>query len=1203
QDGELMSHIDVANKLRKLQNKIRTNQGNDNFQIFVVLGNHDLYNPESWRFDNANGQKTKFFYTTRMDISMIYAGLGYPNISNEDATNYYSGLTEVLPSGYEFTNSYLSSDFSYTWQFLKNDGEGKTRTFSYGTDATSTDKEQLCMHKFLTDGIVNTIDNSSGFAYSDQCYAYELLDNDHYAFKGQDLEIGELTYIAQRKDCEVSIVGMDVVLSNVIGGHILGGCLQSKTMDWMTKNENFAKPYADTIVVGQCHHSVLPHWGMEEEVTTGFIIYNWQEVADFLADYGMRYVYTGHMHANDTASRVSFNGNQIIDMETSANVSVGSSYKVTRIHYGNVNGVTAENSYLSCFSNVQVHCPNLFDKVYKDDKYGYVAQNKLGEFLDYNGKNIINYSNYALRRVYQNMVNNILSSYLKPSITQNLGDILSDLTFGGINLGSYADDAIQLADNLISEINTKILTDYEYKGNTAMYKLPENKVFGYLEELVLKVCDYNLNTETEEQIGVYGLVIDAYASHCAGTDVAEVSDLSIAKQSALKSIYSGEFVHKMFEILLDKQTGLYKIIEGLQNTTLDLSKNISSDLKSLINLFGPVIGLKGENKIDLANFNLGKIVKIAASSDVVKNLINNYGIAVDLENNSITEVLDDVIDKYLTESLEKALGEYAFDVVSNFACDGGHQDVFTEEEVLLKVYPEEKYTYINKSRDEDITIDNGKLPSMITINYGEDPATTQNFTYFTDRRVTDGCIEYVEKDGDRNSRIRVNATNEIYATTKPLIDLGIWCQSGYVEVGRHTIALSDLKANTSYEYRVGSKSKGYWSEWNTFKTANDVGFEVFIGSDMQSSTLHAYDRLSEIYEGIDGVFDNIDFIINPGDCVDNSRNYSQFKWWLDSTDFYANNAMVVASGNHEVKNFEIAKASNLAYYKGVADTNYYKLIKEDLESDIVEINSNVVSNNYNYLYSHFNYQLPDNQVCENGFYYSFNYQGVHFTILNTNDIEDDQLAKTQTDWLVKDLQDNAEKIKVVIMHKSLYSAGSHSFDTEVVGMRKQLTPIFADNNVPLVIGGHDHTYTESYYLGKDGKKILTTENGKNEIGAEGTLYLTMGAMCEKFYNYESNPDVDINTGKSLHNNQDHLQDPVFGKLVYDGKTLSYQGYQYLRQFNENGDVIGGKVVEIKKSLDWENLIAIILVGFVVILLFVVIVIAVIKAKKVKPFEN
>ncbi|MFA6867408.1 MAG: metallophosphoesterase, partial [Clostridia bacterium] len=106
QDGELMSHIDVANKLRKLQNKIRTNQGNDNFQIFVVMGNHDLYNPESWRFDNDNGQKTKFFYTTRMDISMIYAGLGYPNISNEDATNYYSGLTEVLPSGYEFTNSY-----------------------------------------------------------------------------------------------------------------------------------------------------------------------------------------------------------------------------------------------------------------------------------------------------------------------------------------------------------------------------------------------------------------------------------------------------------------------------------------------------------------------------------------------------------------------------------------------------------------------------------------------------------------------------------------------------------------------------------------------------------------------------------------------------------------------------------------------------------------------------------------------------------------------------------------------------------------------------------------------------------------------------------------------------------------------------------------------------------------------------------------
>lgn len=1203
QDGELMSQIDVANKLRKLQNTIRLSRGNDEFQIFVVLGNHDLYNPESWRFDNAEGQKTKFYYTTRMDITMIYAGLGYPNISDENAANYYSGLTEELPAGYEFTNSYLSSSFNYAWQFTKDNIDGTTKTFTYESDATNQEKEALSMHKFLEDGIVNTIDNSAGFSDSEQCYATEELNSSIYPCLGEDLDIGELTGIASRKDGEFSVINMDVVLSNVIGGHVLGGCFQSKSMDWLTKNNDFTKPNSDTIVIGQCHHSVLPHWGMEEEITTGFIIYNWQEVADFLADYGMRYVYTGHMHANDTVSRVSFNGNQIIDMETSANVSVGSSYKVTRIHYGEVNGVTAENTYLSCYSNIQVHCEDLFNKVYKNDKYGYVSRNKLSEFLDYDNKNITNYSAYALRRVYLNMVDNTLNQFLKPSITNKLGDIINDLSIANMNFSEYADDVVQLANNLISEISTKILVDYEYKGDNPLYKIPENKVFGFLEELVWRVCNYNLNTETEEQMGVFGLVVGAYGNHCAGTDAADLSELSVAQQSAMKNIYSGDFVRILFEILLDKETGIYKIIQGLQDTELDLSKDISYGFKSIITLLTKSFGFTGENEFDLAKFNLGNTLKILSKNDKVKELMQDFGIAVDLENNTLTEIIDDVIDKYLTTSFEKALGEYAFDVINNFACDGGHQDVTTEQEVLLKVYKEENYTYIAKNRDEDISVENGKKPSMITLNFGTNPATTQNFTYFTDRRVTDGCVEYVEKGGNKNNPIRVNATNEIYGTTKPLIDLGIWCQSGYVEVGRHTVELSNLKADTTYEYRLGSSSKGYYSDWKTFKTAKAKGFEVFIGSDMQSSTSYAYDRLNSVYSGLDGIFNNIDFIINPGDCIDNSRNLSQFKWWLDSTDFYSQYSMVVAAGNHEEKYFDLAKASNIAYYACNTDTDYYKRIAENDENKAYGMSENAVVSNYNYLYSHFNYKLPASQVCENGFYYSFDYQDVHFTVLNTNDIEDNKLSTNQQDWLVNDLEANKDKIKVVIMHKSLYSAGSHSYDNEVIGMRAQLTPIFAESGVSLVIAGHDHTYTETYYLDGEGNKILSFDNGKYDLGSKGTLYLTMGAMCEKFYNYVENPDVTINTGKNLHKDEGHLKDPVFGKLVYDGEKLSYQGYQYLRQFNENGDVIGGETVKINKSLDWENLIALILVGFVAILLVVAVVVAIIKAKKVKPFEN
>jgi len=71
QDGEILSHIDLANKLRKLQNDIRTETGNDSFQVFAIMGNHDLYNPASYRFDNDKGLLTTTYYSTRMDIALI----------------------------------------------------------------------------------------------------------------------------------------------------------------------------------------------------------------------------------------------------------------------------------------------------------------------------------------------------------------------------------------------------------------------------------------------------------------------------------------------------------------------------------------------------------------------------------------------------------------------------------------------------------------------------------------------------------------------------------------------------------------------------------------------------------------------------------------------------------------------------------------------------------------------------------------------------------------------------------------------------------------------------------------------------------------------------------------------------------------------------------------------------------------------------
>ncbi|MGN1042878.1 MAG: metallophosphoesterase [Christensenellales bacterium] len=1192
QDGELLGHIDLANKLRKLQNTVR--EVKPDFQVFVVMGNHDLYNPETYRFD-VDGMKKTFYYTTRLEVAKIYAGLGYPNMTEAEANEFYAPLKAMdggilMPSDRDYVRSNLSSAFNYAWEFLKKDGSD-TRVFSFsGADDPAHDT--VTMANFINDGWVNLIDNTVNFQSSGLCYTYE---NFHY---GMDIDVGQLTGIQARKDGKFSFITADVIISNAVDEHVLGGQLQNETMEWLTANKSIAKPSDDTTIAAASHHSIIPHWDMEEEITTGFIVYNPVEIADFLADYGVRYVYTGHQHANDKASYISTSGNQIIDMEGAANVSVGSQVKITTVARGNVGGTYAEKATLKAYPNKKIDITTLYDKVLKDDKYGYVAKNKVSEFVNASDKTITDYSKYARRRVYDNIVDNYMNKFLQKSIVDSLGDMvkgIAPIKIGlTIDIAKYSDDVVKVVNNLIAGINEKVLKDYSYEGNTARMKSADMKVFAYLEDLVNRVLSLDLSGEGDKVLDVF---MDCYMRHCTGEDWASAEAMFAENPSyekAFKNIKSGKFVNDLIEVLLDDEQGLMFLIKGLSETTFDLSTGVSSDFKGLIDSVCTILGVKDEegNNISLSKFNLGTLVKSVGGISMVTDLIDNFGIQIDLANMSIPEIIDDIVSKYLTDNFKQGLGEYAYRVICGFGIDGGHNDVVDSTGAVMKVaeYADEEVTYVKKARQEIITIENGKLPSMLTNNFGDDVATTRNFTYYTDRRITDGAIQYTTDTENHTKATTRTALTKVYGTTKPLIDLGIWCQSGYTEIARHTVELTGLTPGTTYAYRAGSPSKNYWSEWYTFTTgAEDGKFEALISSDVQSSTQSAYQRIAAIQKDVvEEQFGNgVSFLINPGDLVDNGRNLSQYKWLYDADQsFYASYASVVAAGNHDSKYFTLEKAGSVDYYGGVSAGAY--------------------TSEYNYLWTHYNYGIPSGQVSDTGFYYSFDYGKVHFAVLNTNDIESvtvdgkkvKQLAKKQYDWLENDLVGSEADYKVIIMHKALYSEGSHSYDSDVVGMRAQLTPLFAEKGVNLVIAGHDHVYNETFYIDADGQKVSTDANGKNEIGKEGTLYVTMGCMGEKFYNFVDNENITTATGASLHKDG-HLSDPTFGKLVFDGEKLYYYGYQYLREFDEDGNLIGGESVFIKKASN--ELIGIIVAasvaGIVVISLAGGIAVAVIKKKK------
>ena len=382
----------------------------------------------------------------------------------------------------------------------------------------------------------------------------------------------------------------------------------------------------------------------------------------------------------------------------------------------------------------------------------------------------------------------------------------------------------------------------------------------------------------------------------------------------------------------------------------------------------------------------------------------------------------------------------------------------------------------------------------------------------------------------------------------PLIDLGLLClthgeivdddDAPYVYGDRDkavansviywnctTVTINGLQAGKTYYYDVlGNyetdktnyfslldfiKNDGYDANALKFTTAADRRVDVFeflTVADIQGMIQSMYDESHEAVEALlkDERVNTFDFILNAGDMCDNGKNFNQWGMALNTyQDLTLNSSMFFTAGNHENKTGSIDRFFNYTVKDGA--------------------NVKQIENNY----------------------YSFDYANAHFTVLDTNDASSDGLGSAQLEWLKNDLKNTDAKWKFVLMHKSLYSAGSHAFDGEVIAMRSQLGKIFAENGVNVVFGGHDHTFTTTYLVDKNGNAVDKTSKDGVRYTGDGVLYITLGTLGTKFYTYREN---DMTTSKFngdesiLHT----LDSQTFGKVKVEGETITFTGYYFNR---------------------------------------------------------
>lgn len=386
------------------------------------------------------------------------------------------------------------------------------------------------------------------------------------------------------------------------------------------------------------------------------------------------------------------------------------------------------------------------------------------------------------------------------------------------------------------------------------------------------------------------------------------------------------------------------------------------------------------------------------------------------------------------------------------------------------------------------------VPNRIVVTINGDPATTRGFNWFT----SDNLKSFVELSTDKNFRSNVlkfdaksskkeshylerdvngffiyklidtkNKTVKKYFTDAGRakdwsadLEVSNWDTEDIaidvVKVNEYAYSANatGLKPNTTYYYKITADGNVKTGEFKTASNRKDA-FTFLHYTDTQNAywNEHLIDEAKYCANTLEVALDtarNADFVLHTGDIVEIAEVEDE---WVDlftkSEKSFLKTTMVPLAGNHD--------EYGLSY-----DERFTEKFND-----------------------HFN--VPAEGPIDGGSYYSFDYNGVHFIQLNTNDYknaENKALGKEQLAWLKKDV--NAARKRgcnwvILSYHKPIFSKSYHSLqDTDVQNVRDDFMKLIDELDIDLALQGHDHVVSRTKSL----KYVPKTESVFNAKVAE-----------------------------------------------------------------------------------------------------------------------
>jgi len=121
---------------------------------------------------------------------------------------------------------------------------------------------------------------------------------------------------------------------NKPGQHpITGAAFSEQTLQWIEAILIRAKREKKAVIVA-IHHGILEHYPANEDFYSQYLVDDHEKVAELLATYDVKLVFSGHFHAQDiTLKKFSHTGKTIYDIETGSLVTSPCPYRVVELTF------------------------------------------------------------------------------------------------------------------------------------------------------------------------------------------------------------------------------------------------------------------------------------------------------------------------------------------------------------------------------------------------------------------------------------------------------------------------------------------------------------------------------------------------------------------------------------------------------------------------------------------------------------------------------------------------------------------------------------------------------------------------------------------------------------------------------------------------------------------------------------------------------